>query len=206
MPRSLALFSLCAALALAACSREKITLENAALLQPGMPAERVPEVLGDRNVGIASGAISKTFTYHTDQLRIMVETRRGKITQVRTRDLSRKIANPARKDLPVLQLSFDGTRASTDAALQQGGPAALAEWVRRELVPGRPIRTSDGRELIVGDRVLAPLDADGFPDYERALVKSETDEPIWYTTFTSVLVMNWNDRQPALSLLVLAAR
>lgn len=191
---------------LAACGRERVTPENVALLQPGQPESRVTEVLGERNRGVASGGISKTFTYHTEQLRVLIETRRGKITKVRTREQNRKVESPKRLDQPVLNLSLDGSRAAAEAALAQGGVPALADWVRKELVPGRPLRTSDGREMLVGDRVLAPLDADGFPDYEQALVKAETDEPIWFTAYTTVLILNWNDRQPPISLTVLGAR
>lgn len=195
-----------ALLALTACERNLITAENAARLKPGMPVEQVKQILGERNVGIATGAISQSFAYRTDQLFVQVETRRGKIVQVLTRDAARPVPVPTRNAMPLLEITIDKFRPQADAAFAQGGRKGLTEWVQRELVPGRPVKTSTGKEVLLADRLLCPLDADGFPDYARAVVPPLTDEHIWYKSYSSVISCNWNDQEPPLTLIVLVTR
>lgn len=195
-----------ALLTLTACDRNLITAENAARLKPGMPVEQVKQILGERNVGIATGANSQSFTYRTDQLLVRVETRRGKVTQVLTRDAARAVPVPTRNAMPQMEITIDKFRPQADAAFAQGGRKALADWVQRELVPGRPVKTSTGKEVLLADRLLCPLDADGFPDFAQPVVAPLTDEHIWYMQYSSVITCNWNDQQPPLTLLVLVTR
>lgn len=193
-----------AALALSACDR--LTPEKVAQLKPGMPSSAVKQILGERNFGVSSGPNSESYTYHSETLLVRVECRRGKIVEVLTRDPARTVAQPTRNAMPVLDVSLDKFRQSPDAAYQQGGVAGLAEWVRRELVAGRPVRLSNGKEVLLADAALVPLDADGFPDYARAIVKPATDEHIWFRQFSSAISCTWSDPKPPVSLVVLVTR
>lgn len=195
-----------AALLLGGCDQNRVTAENAALLKPGMPVASVKEILGERNFGRSWGESSETYTYQAEKLWVRVEAREGKITQVLTRDTARTVAQPTRNNMPVLDLTNFKVREQMDATLQRGGPPALASWIQQELVPGRPVLVHGGREALLADRFLVPLDAANQCDYSQPLVAPQTDEHVWFTTFSSAMSLSFRDREPALQAHILVTR
>ncbi len=188
---------------LTGCNR--VTAENVARVKPGMSAAEVKEIMGDA-MGTSTGEKSQTFSYRSDKLWVFVECRRGKVAKVLTREASRDIVPPARNTMPSIDLTLDSLNAQLNAVLKEGGTAALAEWMKRELVPGRPAKASGGREVLVADSALAPLDADGFADFSRAVVAPTTDEHIWFSKFSTAVIMSWNETNPPVQLHVLVTR
>lgn len=190
-----------AGLLLVGCKKNTLTPGNLARIKPGVAAKEVTAILGDNRTTVTGEGV-QTHTYRGDSTWVRVQIRRGKVFSVHTRETARDLPVPARVEMPPLDLTGDVLLTAMQPVVRQGGAAALAEWLQREAVPGRPVKLSSGRETIIADRAIYRLDADRQPDLSQAFLTPKTDDFLWNARYWTAVESVWSDQNPPFEVII----